>query len=129
MVPHASSMAAPHVLPHGLTLTLTLGPYPITLTLTLGPYLFTLTLTLDRTPSPSPSPLTLIMANPMPCRTSPILLRPTPIAPIAPLAERRAPPTGLACEQCNNCGARRSVAPIKTGFVAISRGARKKNRA
>merc|ERR1712070_1269505 len=30
--------------------------------------------------------------------------------------------------QCNNCGARRSVAPIKTGFVAISRGARKKNR-
>jgi translation initiation factor 2 subunit 2 len=31
--------------------------------------------------------------------------------------------------QCNNCGARRSVTPIKTGFVAISRGARKKNRA
>jgi len=31
--------------------------------------------------------------------------------------------------QCNNCGARRSVAPIKTGFVAISRAARKKNRA
>jgi len=30
--------------------------------------------------------------------------------------------------QCNNCGARRSVAPIKTGFVAISRGARKKSR-
>jgi len=30
--------------------------------------------------------------------------------------------------QCNNCGARRSVTPIKTGFVAISRGARKKNR-
>ena len=30
--------------------------------------------------------------------------------------------------QCNNCGARRSVAPIKTGFVAISKGARKKNR-
>ena len=29
---------------------------------------------------------------------------------------------------CNNCGARRSVTPIKTGFVAISRGARKKNR-
>jgi len=31
--------------------------------------------------------------------------------------------------QCNNCGARRSVTPIKTGFIAISRGARKKNRA
>ena len=31
--------------------------------------------------------------------------------------------------QCNNCGARRSVTPIKTGFVAISRGARKKARA
>jgi len=31
--------------------------------------------------------------------------------------------------QCNNCGARRSVAPIKTGFVAISRGARKKAKA
>jgi len=31
--------------------------------------------------------------------------------------------------QCNNCGARRSVTPIKTGFVAISRGARKKTRA
>ena len=31
--------------------------------------------------------------------------------------------------ECNNCGARRSVTPIKTGFVAISRGARKKNRA
>merc|ERR1711967_157807 len=30
--------------------------------------------------------------------------------------------------QCNNCAARRSVTPIKTGFVAISRGARKKNR-
>jgi len=30
--------------------------------------------------------------------------------------------------QCNNCGARRSVTPIKTGFVAISRGARKKTR-
>ena len=30
--------------------------------------------------------------------------------------------------QCNNCGARRSVTPIKTGFVAIARGARKKNR-
>merc|ERR1712228_601645 len=30
--------------------------------------------------------------------------------------------------QCSNCGARRSVAPIKTGFVAISRAARKKNR-
>lgn len=39
------------------------------------------------------------------------------------------PPVVLAGEQCNNCGARRSVAPIKTGFVAISRGARKKNRA
>merc|ERR1712228_762741 len=31
--------------------------------------------------------------------------------------------------QCNNCGARRSVTPIKTGFVAISRAARKKTRA
>jgi len=30
--------------------------------------------------------------------------------------------------QCSNCGARRSVTPIKTGFVAISRAARKKNR-
>merc|ERR1711865_224062 len=30
--------------------------------------------------------------------------------------------------QCNNCGARRSVQPIKTGFVAIGKGARKKNR-
>merc|ERR1712060_613075 len=30
--------------------------------------------------------------------------------------------------QCNNCGARRSVSPIKTDFVAISRGARKKTR-
>jgi len=36
---------------------------------------------------------------------------------------------GLYFMQCNNCGARRSVAPIKTGFVAISRAARKKNRA
>lgn len=31
--------------------------------------------------------------------------------------------------QCNNCGARRSVTPIKTGFVAISRGARRAKRA
>ncbi len=31
--------------------------------------------------------------------------------------------------QCNNCGARRSVAPIKTGFVAVSRGARRAKRA
>lgn len=30
--------------------------------------------------------------------------------------------------QCNNCGARRSVAPIKTGFVAIGKGARRKAR-
>ena len=30
--------------------------------------------------------------------------------------------------QCGNCGARRSVTPIKTGFVAISRGARRAKR-
>ena len=35
---------------------------------------------------------------------------------------------GCLPTQCNNCGARRSVQPIKTGFVAISKGARKKNR-
>ena len=31
--------------------------------------------------------------------------------------------------QCNNCGARRSVQQIKTGFVAIGKGARRKARA
>ena len=76
----------------------------------------------SRSPSPSPSP----NPNPYP--------QPRYVAEYVTCSSCKSPATALQKQnrlffmQCNNCGARRSVQPIKTGFVAIGKGARKKNR-